>query len=1032
MTITPVQPLPGSLLAPADSDFETWSGNWVAGGSNTTAAQSAAQAFTGSNSMGLTATAAGSVIGNGPHLNHVIGSAGVILSCYAYTATSGCTATLNGNWYTSGGTSISNSTGTAVSLTAGAWTPVTAALSSPSNAAMIKPGVTITGLGASQLVNVDLVYVAVSWAQFLAAWYTQPGASAPLWADITPWVRADKGVTTSRGRDDEVSDSQAGKLTFTADNSAGWFSIGNTGSPWYPNVLLGRRVQVNRPDETGAWHTRADQYLTDLPVGWQGGPAKESLVQCAASGLLASVGRAEELRTMLEQEILLDSPMCFYTLADPSGSETASDSSGSGAAPLVLRAYGSGGTLTFGNGTAIVEAGTLNGTSPITSISCTPHNTGPLNSEQSDLQLEGFLPAPVTAAAGFTVEIWSSGVDFVNNTNAATWYAIGVGNPRTGQMIGVRLTDTTGPPYPGLQLLYAENMYSPTLLGTSVQLSNAFNGFPYFQPGQFVFTVSGTTASLYYNVGNVVTLIGTCTVPASFIATYLTVGGPLGGNQGWQGSLNCAAVYPSALTLGRLQDHFAAGLAAYDTNFIWFLMGRVAAYAGLPSWATSLPSAGVSRVDTFTLDGQTPLEALQAYEQTDGGVLYENAAGQLAYQDRSARYAAQASTATILTLAAGQYEPDYLPSATDQFLQNDSTVATPLIAGGVRALNAASILDYGTYANGTPQSPVSGPYYSLPNSGVVSPGRGSDVIADAASWNVGVNCQPGPRSPKVTVDLLTAPGDGLSKAAVYAAEIGTAIELAGTPSQAPGGTRASYLMIEGVTETFSITADGAEDLITFNTSPSMRSAAWIAGDSAMGVLDSTAVVGRGTDGGTGAGATVGPPYTVPSFSTGMNLTGNVGADDMRGLWFNVQQQVTPPIAMAVQIANAQSVANATNTDVIWDTLYYDTAVGWTLQTGNAWYTVQVAGVYKLAACVLFAPNSTGDRTCWFQQNGAQVDGQEDIPNSGSVYTGCFATATITAAVGDQLKVSCWQSSGGALSTGLLNGGSTFSIIFQGT
>jgi hypothetical protein len=138
--------------------------------------------------------------------------------------------------------------------------------------------------------------------------------------------------------------------------------------------------------------------------------------------------------------------------------------------------------------------------------------------------------------------------------------------------------------------------------------------------------------------------------------------------------------------------------------------------------------------------------------------------------------------------------------------------------------------------------------------------------------------------------------------------------------------------------------------------------------------------------------------------------------------------------MAVQIANAQSVANDTNTDLIWDTLYYDTAIGWTLQTGNAWYTVQVAGVYLLMAAVQFAASSAGDRTCWLQQNGAQVDGQEAVaaaPGSG-ITTGLVVCATITAAVGDQLKASCWQSSGGALSTSTAGGGSTFTIMFQGT
>lgn len=1021
--------LPGNLLTPPDCDFGTWTGDWTAGG-NTAVAQSASAAFYGPASMSLASTAAGSVTAVSPYLR-AMPSAGYIASGYLYATASGRTGTIALTFYNSSLTSLGTVTGASVALAQGAFAPVVASAPSPAGTAYVRVTVTASGLGAGETAFFDLAYCAAALAQFLAAWYTQPGAATPVWADITPWVRADKGVTLTRGRDDEVSESQAGKTTLTVDNTLGWFSVGSTASPWYPNVLLGRRLQVNRPDETGAWHTRADMRLTDLPVQWEGGPALESLVQAGASGLLANVGRLPELRTMLEQEILLDAPMCLYTLADPSGSATASDSSGNGAAPLIQRAYGSGGALAFGTGTAIVEAGSLNGSSPVTSLLLTPRNTGAAAADQNDVQLEGWLPQPVTTTAGFTFEIWSSGVDYAFNAESATWFAITLGNPRTGQMISIGITGGSPSVVPALQLAWTSNQYSAAPVYATATLSNAYSGFPVYQPGMFAVTVSGGTATLWYNEGDTMQAVGSVSIPNGMEFTYLTVGGPLGGNQGWQGSLNCAAVYPAVLTSARLADHWLAGWNAYADDWTYQMIGNAARYAGIPSQFTAFPTAGVSRVDTYTLSGQTPLAALQAYEQADGGVLYENAAGQLAYQDRTARYAAQASTATYLALAAGQYEPDFLPSATDQFLQNDSTVSTPLIAAGVRALNAASVADYGTYPNGTPQSPVSGPYYSLPNTGVVAPARGSDVIADAASWNVGVNCQPGPRSPKVTVDLLTAPGDGLSKAAVYGAEIGTMINLAGLPSQAPGGVRPNWLMIEGVAETFTITSEGAEDTVTFNTSPSMRSAAWIAGDSAMGVLDSTAVVGRGSDG--GPAGYVGPPYAVPAFSGTMNLTGNVGAEDLRGLWFNVQQQVTPPCALAVQIANGQSLANATAADIIWDTLYLDTAVGWTLQTGNAWYTVQVAGVYLLAACVQFTPNATGDRSLVFQQNGGAIAGGEAVATAGStVTTGLTGSVEVTCSVGDQLKVTAYQSSGGALTTSISGGGSCFSILFMGT
>ena len=84
-----------------------------------------------------------------------------------------------------------------------------------------------------------------------------------------------------------------------------------------------------------------------------------------------------------------------------------------------------------------------------------------------------------------------------------------------------------------------------------------------------------------------------------------------------------------------------------------------------------------------------------------------------------------------------------------------------------------------------------------------------------------------------------------------------------------------------------------------------------------------------------------------------------------------------------QVTGAQSVPNATNTDVKWDTLVYDTAGGFNLTTNSVIYTVQAAGVYLLMANVLWAANGAGDRQAWFQQNGVAVGAEESIPATGA-------------------------------------------------
>jgi hypothetical protein len=946
--------LAGNLLSEADSDFETWSGAWTAG-ANTAIGQSSKIAFCGCDSLLMLATGNGSVSATSPFLPFTA-LAGLAASGYLYTAYGSAGHITVSFWNSSLGL-ISSAAATAVGLLASSWTPVVTAEPAPAGTAWITLTYTVTGMAAGQTAFLDLAYAADTPAQVLIAWDTQPTSSTPLFADVTPWIRADKGVGITRGRTDEVSEVQAAKLTTTLDNTTGWFTVSNPGSPWYPGVLIGRRTQVNECDQDGAWYTRFDGTLTDLPVTWTGGNAAEALTPAAASGVLAKLGRAPGLRTMLEHEMLYDQPMCLYTLAEPSGSAFASDSSGNGAAPLTVHDYG-GGTLAFGSGSPIVEAAT-SASSPITSILCTPAVTGAGPSGNLDNQLEAFLPSQVSAAAGFTFEIWFTGFPFADNTDLATWYAIAVGDPRTGAMLAISVQGGSASQLPALTLVYTPSIYSTAPVFTTASLSNAQNGFPEFMPGMLAVTVSGTTATLWYQnlsfaaEGGAAVPVAAVTIPASFEATYLTVGGPLGGTQGWSGSLNCAAVYPSALPAARLQDHFQAGSDACEGNPVYQLIGNVARYAGLPSWQLDLPTAGVSRAGLYSLYGQGPLAALQTYEQVDGGVLYENAAGQLAYQDRSARYAAQASGAPVLQLAAGQYEPDLLPSITDQFLINDCTTGTTLLAADgttsitawTRAVNQASVGNYGTYPDGTPQSPKTGPYYTLS-----AVDESLNVCQDAADWTTGTCSTPGPRSPAVTVDLLTQPG---LRAAVLSAGMGTMLQLQGLPGQYPGGVRPDFMLIEGMTERLKWDEGAAEWTVVFNTSPSMQSGAWLAGDSAMGILDLTAVTGRGSDG--QPSGRIGPPYAVPSFTPAMNNTGNVGAEDMRGITANLQQALTPPAACASQLSLAQQIPPSTVTAVEWDTIGFDTASGFNLGTlGNPtapYYIFPMGGTWLITATV---------------------------------------------------------------------------------
>src|SRR5260370_715486 len=191
--------------------------------------------------------------------------------------------------------------------------------------------------------------------QVLIAWATQPFA-APAWTDVTAWVRLDAPLSLQRGRQDNMSQIPAGRLTLTADNSDGRFTVGRSSSPWAPNVKIGRRIQVNIPDQNGTLHTRFDGLITELPLQWQGGPGIGNLAVIQAADILAWLARQPNLLSWTQPEMLADSPLALWSLADPSGVTQASDQAAQGAAPLKAVSQGDGtGAAAGGAGVPLTE-----------------------------------------------------------------------------------------------------------------------------------------------------------------------------------------------------------------------------------------------------------------------------------------------------------------------------------------------------------------------------------------------------------------------------------------------------------------------------------------------------------------------------------------------------------------------------------------------------------------------------------------------------------------------------------------------------
>ena len=155
------------------------------------------------------------------------------------------------------------------------------------------------------------------------------------------------GIQITRGRSDEISGIEPSVCTVTLDNSDGRFTPRNAAGAYYPNVKRGRPLRVTVTHD-GVDYVRFTGYVAQWPVQWPTAVDSVSYVTITAVSRTARLGRGNELRSVIEEEILADGPIAYYTLGEPAEATQAFDSSGNG---LTLAQVGSGADVIFGEAT---------------------------------------------------------------------------------------------------------------------------------------------------------------------------------------------------------------------------------------------------------------------------------------------------------------------------------------------------------------------------------------------------------------------------------------------------------------------------------------------------------------------------------------------------------------------------------------------------------------------------------------------------------------------------------------------------------
>lgn len=630
------------------------------------------------------------------------------------------------------------------------------------------------------------------------AFTTQPFAASPSWTDITTYVIADS-IENAFGRSDEFPDVQPATLRLRLKNFDGRFTMGNTAGAYYPNVKIGRRVRVTTTYNAVAY-VRFDGHVNQWPTQWLTPRATHAYADITATDRLKRYGQIGELRSILEEDTLLDGPTAYYPLTEPSDATSVGNISKTIQGAGVLTQTGSGGMIDFGAG-----AGPL-----------PDELSAPLFNRSSGTNgqyIEASLPTPVTSTTGVTLECWFS---ILNNADAQYLAELTADKDATFGSEAFNIIHLT--------LAASGTVAARRYISTNVySLTSAAN----YDDGRLhhlalTESISGTTVTARFYIDGVEDSNTTYTRDDVGSYTRIFMGyrpGNVGTFNLYAGTLAHVAAHPTALSAARVLSHYQAGFSGGAGERTDQRLGRIADWMAIPS-ADRTFDTGDSSVGAQATSGQQPLEAARQVVGVEGGVLFINPAdGDLTFHNRSRRY----NTSPAFTLdTAAQHVQATLGFGGDDFgMTNDMTVTRP--AGSTaRSVNTTSIDEYGLYRDAA----------ELP--------MASDADAQAlANWRVGAGGTPINRLPTVEVSLSRLDRQSVSLvASVMAATIGTKIRLANLPAVAPSATVDGF--VEGWTEQFR----PRDWRLVFNLSPAEGSQVWQLATSGFSELGTTTKLAR--------------------------------------------------------------------------------------------------------------------------------------------------------------------------------------------
>lgn len=457
---------------------------------------------------------------------------------------------------------------------------------------------------------------------FNAGWSTAPGSRT--WTDVSAYVELDEGIVMGHGRGDERATTDPNTLALTLDNTDGRFTMGRTGSPYYPNVKIGRPIRVRSVPVGGVSSTRFTGFVDSWGQAFPDGVSARLLTRVTATSMLARLGAGAELRSGIEEERFLDGPVAYYPLSEPEGSVTASDVSGSTQQPL--RVQGSGASVTFGSA------------------------TGPATDGLTAATFAGGKYLQGRLAASF------SG-DFVFEC-----FFLRASPPSAEEILmscgGVDVTLSAD----GWVRAYCA---SAVIVGDIVSSCDG-------STHHVTLVRSGSIIELYVDQ---LSVDSAAAAPTGSPDVYIGGGVPNNGIVAtpFTGTVSHFAAYNYDYSIdpGRIGRHFA-GISTSTAETSDSAFTRHATYAGVPESAIIVVGADSAGMTYVSTGGRTAIEVMRSIETTQNGAVFDDRNGDLYFLKPEVRYGA--ASAFTLDASLNQIEADLAPTGDRSTLINDCTV----------------------------------------------------------------------------------------------------------------------------------------------------------------------------------------------------------------------------------------------------------------------------------------------------------------------------------------------------------------------